>query len=222
MSFGTLSLTIAIGLAMPALSGCTQPLKSQNLRLITENSGLRDQLAEAQAALDASDRERIGLSNEAARLRMANQDLHDQVDRMTEQSEQPPDAGGFGGIPGVTQDVRSGEVAAIVEGDVLFASGQATLRTGAKSTLDQIAGVLNSTYAGLTVRIEGHTDTDPIRKSQWKTNDRLSCERAMAVKDYLQSKGVAADGMYVAGFGSTRGKATKEQSRRVEIVVILK
>jgi chemotaxis protein MotB len=123
-------------------------------------------------------------------------------------------------IEGVTGRVRPGEIVAEVAGDTLFASGSVALRNEAKRTLDSIAQALNSRYATNKIRIEGHTDSDPIVKSAWKTNDRLSAERAMAVKTYLESKGVAGDRMYIAGFGDARPRGSKAQSRRVEIVVL--
>ena len=88
-------------------------------------------------------------------------------------------------------------------------------------TLDQVAGVLNSTHAGRTIRIAGHTDTDPIRKSGYKSNYHLGFERGFAVREYLISRGVAADRVYLASHGPDEPQGSKAQSRRVEIVVIM-
>lgn len=204
-------LGLAAGLFL--LTGCNNNMKSENERLLAENQSLRDQLGDQESALQSLDAERAELVAENSRLRMEREDLR---------SQQPAGGGtGFDNIPGVQGERRAGgEVAAVVEGDILFASGSATLRNSAKQTLDRVIGVLNSTYSGQMIRIEGHTDADPIRKSGWKTNDRLSCERALSVKEYLESKGVAGSRIHVAGFGSTKPRETKEKSRRVEIVVI--
>ena len=75
-------------------------------------------------------------------------------------------------------------------------------------------------YSNRLIRISGHSDSDPIKKSQWKTNERLSAERALTVEEYLANKGVSNDSMYVAAFGSSRPLETKKSSRRVEIVVL--
>jgi flagellar motor protein MotB len=95
-----------------------------------------------------------------------------------------------------------------------------TLRAAALKTLDEIAGVLKREYAGHVIRIEGYTDSDPIRRSKWKDNLELSLQRAAAVHRHLSSKGVPEENMYAAGFGAKKPQATKAKSRRVEIVVI--
>ncbi|MCL4196774.1 MAG: OmpA family protein [Phycisphaerales bacterium] len=195
-------------------TGCNNKIKDENGRLLNENAALRDQLAEMEDALQSAERQRAELAAEASRYRQENQSLQSRA-------SQPQQNTGFEGISGVKGEFRPGEVAAVVEGDVLFDSGKVTLKAAAKASLDKLAGVLNSQYGGKTIRIEGHTDTDPIKKSEWKTNDRLACERAMAVKEYLSSKGVDGSRMYVAGWGPNKPKSSKAQSRRVEVVVML-
>lgn len=209
-----MGLMVLVALAMGA-TGCNNSLKDENSRLHGENAALRDQLAEMEDALQSAERQRAELAAEASRYRQENQALSA---RSSQPTQRPT---GFENISGVSGEFRPGEVAAIVEGDVLFDSGKVVLKAAAKASLDKVAGVLNSQYSGKTIRIEGHTDTDPIKKSEWKTNDRLACERAMAVKEYLVSKGVAGSRMYVAGLGPNRPKASKEKSRRVEVVVML-
>ena len=107
-----------------------------------------------------------------------------------------------------------------VAGDVLFASGQVALRKEGKDELDKIAKSLNSKYSSNRVRIEGHTDSDPIKKSKWPSNEALSQARADEVKKYLSSKGVSSDRIATVGMGATKPKATKVASRRVDIVVV--
>jgi flagellar motor protein MotB len=69
--------------------------------------------------------------------------------------------------------------------------------------------------------VEGHTDSDPIKVSQWKSNQELSEARADAVKKYLVSKGVDANSVSTSGLGSSRPKSNdKAANRRVEIVVV--
>jgi chemotaxis protein MotB len=103
---------------------------------------------------------------------------------------------------------------------VLFDSGKATLKSTAKAKLDKVAQVIKSQYGGQTIRVEGYTDTDPIKKSGWKTNERLSGERAMAVEEYLVSRGLSKDQIYYAGFGASHQRTSKKDSRRVEIVIL--
>ncbi|MCK4871678.1 MAG: OmpA family protein [Phycisphaerales bacterium] len=188
----------------------TALLEAENQEYLDANERLKYELAAAVDQRDQAVRRAQAVVDENNKLRT----------ELDEQRARPRT--GFEGIKGVSGTTRPGEVVAEVAGDVLFASGSATLRSAAKRTLDRIAHVLNTTYAGHNIRIEGHTDTDPISKSAWKTNDRLSAERAMAVKAYLATKGVDGARIYIGGFGDTRTRATKEASRRVEIVVLAK
>ena len=120
------------------------------------------------------------------------------------------------------RDGNTGRMVAEIAGDVLFASGQATIKTDAKKQLDRIAKSLNGKFSGASIRIEGHTDSDPLvkQKAKWGSNQALSEARADAVKNYLSQKGVSSSRISTTGLGSTQPKSTKAQSRRVEIVVL--
>jgi outer membrane protein OmpA-like peptidoglycan-associated protein len=121
-----------------------------------------------------------------------------------------------------TADPVAGTVTVRVPGDVLFDPGQAMIRSTARTTLDNVAAALRKDYPGKQIRVEGHTDADPIRVSKWKSNQELSEARAKAVKDYLASKGVSATTLTTQGFGADRpkSKTDKAMNRRVEIVVV--
>ncbi|MFG0329636.1 MAG: flagellar motor protein MotB [Phycisphaerales bacterium] len=209
-------LVAALALFAGMSTGCKNNLKAERDQLFEENVSLRDQVTQLSDALESCERDRNDLAQANSEFRMENEDLKSQLAGAGERG-----ATGFENIPGVTGEFRPGEVTAIVESDLLFDSGSATLKSGARQSLDRVVSVLNSTYSGRKIRVEGHTDSDPIRKSQWKTNDRLSCERAMSVKEHLENHGIASNRMYVAGFGNSRPKGTKKDSRRVEIVVVL-
>jgi len=128
---------------------------------------------------------------------------------------------GFENIKDVEAERVGNTVTVRVASDILFSSGKIDLKSTAQTTLNDVAGVLNSKYGGKTIRVEGYTDTDPIRKSSWKDNLDLSLQRAAAVHRYLQTRGVSADRMYAAGFGESQPLGSKSASRRVEIVVVL-
>src|SRR5258708_6437582 len=78
----------------------------------------------------------------------------------------------------------------ILRSDVFFGAGQATLLPEAKKSLGKVTAALKKEYARKPIRIEGHTDSDPIRKSHWKSNQELSEKRADAVREFLVSKGI--------------------------------
>ncbi len=126
--------------------------------------------------------------------------------------------------PGVSLESNPEGIVFSVEGEVLFASGQAQITAEGERTLRQLVSALSS--QGKKLRIEGHTDNDPIQRSQWRTNLRLSVERSIAVAEFLSSAGMSADRIAVAGYGEHRTKAPndtpegKRQNRRVEILVL--
>ncbi|MCA9286269.1 MAG: OmpA family protein [Phycisphaerales bacterium] len=204
-------LAVVGGVAL--LAGCDNKQKDEVSLLTEENQTLRTQLDERNRALDASDADRRQQA-----LRVA--DLERQLAAQPASSPNTPTgATGFEGIEGVTTAVGPGEITATVEGDVLFDSGKTTLKASAKKSLDQIAQVLKTTYAGKEIVIEGHTDTDPIKRSGFKTNYHLGFERAFAVREFLISKGVTAERISLSSFGPNQPLGSKAKSRRVEVVV---
>jgi len=130
--------------------------------------------------------------------------------------------GGSEEVRGVTVVQTAEGVAFRVAGGVLFASGQNVLSEGGKRTLDELVGSLQ----GRKLRVEGHTDATPIRRSRWGTNLRLSLERAMSVADYLIASGLSKSDVSAAGYGPNRpavegsSKEALQQNRRVEILMI--
>ena len=104
--------------------------------------------------------------------------------------------------------------------DVLFDTGSATLKPGAREKLARVAGVLLA-HPGLNVAIEGHTDSVGTESS----NQRLSEQRAQAVHDYLVTQGIPQRAVGTSGFGESQPVASndtaagRQQNRRVELVV---
>lgn len=104
--------------------------------------------------------------------------------------------------------------------DVLFDSAKATLRAGAREKLAKVSGIILA-HPGLKLEIEGHTDS--VGGDEY--NQRLSEQRANAVRDYLIHEGIKADAITAKGFGKTRPVASnatpegRQRNRRVEMVV---
>jgi OmpA-OmpF porin, OOP family len=105
-------------------------------------------------------------------------------------------------------------------GDVLFDTGQATLKPGAASTIDRLATFLQQS-PDRSVAIEGHTDS----MGSDAYNLSLSENRANSVKAALMSKGIGADRIVAVGKGEgvpiagNDNAAGRQQNRRVEIIV---
>lgn len=102
----------------------------------------------------------------------------------------------------------------MTEDAVTFASGRAVLNSNTQNTLTQVASVLkesDDTY----VYIEGHTD--PVGETAY--NQQLSEKRAVAVKDYFESQGIASDRLFAIGWGEEKPLPIENNSaqRRVEL-----
>jgi outer membrane protein OmpA-like peptidoglycan-associated protein len=104
--------------------------------------------------------------------------------------------------------------------DVLFDTGSATLKPGAREKLARVSGILLS-HPELKVQVEGHTDSI----GDQNLNQRLSENRADAVRSYLVTQGIASSAVTTKGFGqgqpvaSNDTAAGRQQNRRVELVV---
>jgi len=104
--------------------------------------------------------------------------------------------------------------------DVLFDTGKFTLKPGARERLARVAGILQA-YPGLRVQIEGHTDSTGTPEF----NQRLSEQRAEAVRQFLETQGVNRDLVTAQGFGQTAPVASndtaagRQLNRRVDLVV---
>ena len=116
----------------------------------------------------------------------------------------------------------------VLQGRVLFRSGQVELTPSGKATLRKIASSLKRNYPGRYIQIAGHTDSQPIRKTRhlWKSNWELSAARALSVLHFLLDECNLGPGrVYVAGYGSSRPVASnntppgRSQNRRVEIII---
>jgi len=124
-------------------------------------------------------------------------------------------------IPGADVTRTDDSLRVNFQGQFLFASGKSTLESGAYDRLDQLATTLNN-YPRSRVKISGHTDD----RGDDQSNQRLSEERADAVREYLVHQGVNAARVSAIGMGESRPLASNDteagrlQNRRVEIEIV--
>jgi|LakMenEpi03Aug12_release.lakeMendotaPanAssembly.Ray.scaffolds.fasta_scaffold338601_2 flagellar motor protein MotB len=187
----------ALQAQLASMAEAQKTLSAENERLRNENRDLSGRAVDA-AAL-AADRQKI--ADLLARYRQAAPTTQNGVELI-----QTPEG-----------------VAFRVAGNVLFAPGQNTLSESGKRTLTDIATQL----ADRRVRVEGHTDDQPIERSAWGTNLRLSVERSMVVADYLTAAaGLRKSNVSVAGYSEYRpavegrDDAARAKNRRVEILML--
>jgi outer membrane protein OmpA-like peptidoglycan-associated protein len=163
----------------------------------------------------------------AAQLGLANQKLAQQGQQLTTEREAraasdkraAQAAADLAKIASVKQETRG--MVITLSGGVLFASGKSDLLGDAQVKLNSVADSLTQQDPDSKMVVEGHTD------SQGKVayNQDLSQRRAQVVRDYLVTRGIAADRVTSQGFGSSRSVADnsspegRANNRRVEIVV---
>jgi OOP family OmpA-OmpF porin len=109
----------------------------------------------------------------------------------------------------------------IVLHDVNFDFDKSAIRPDARAILDGDISILQK-HPGVHVLCIGHTDS----KGTVPYNQRLSMRRAVAVRNYLVSKGIPATATTVEGRGESQPVATnatdegRAENRRVELRVL--
>lgn len=105
--------------------------------------------------------------------------------------------------------------------NVFFETGKAVLRSDSYPELDKIVDILLKN-ASLVIEIQGHTDNVGSNES----NQKLSQDRAEAVRKYLLSKKVQNERVTSIGYGEMRPVATNDteegraQNRRVQLSIV--
>jgi outer membrane protein OmpA-like peptidoglycan-associated protein len=104
--------------------------------------------------------------------------------------------------------------------DVLFDTGKYSLKQNTQISLAKVAGILQA-YPGLKLQVEGYTDS--VGGEAY--NQKLSENRADAVRDFLLAQGVSHDNITSTGYGESNPVADnstasgRSQNRRVQLVV---
>lgn len=112
-----------------------------------------------------------------------------------------------------------------VRDTVFFERGSAELNKESAQIMMQLGKILNDMPN--MIRIEGHTDNDPIHTEKFPSNWELSTTRAINVLHYLiESVKMSPERLSAAGYGEYKPIApntderSKAQNRRVDIVVL--
>jgi len=122
---------------------------------------------------------------------------------------------------GVQVNRQGNDLNLIMPGNITFAVSKSDIRSDFYSVLNSVGQALKQ-YDQTTVRISGFTDsTGPL-----SFNQRLSEDRANAVRTYLLAQGIASDRIDSAGYGpanpiaSNASEEGRQANRRVEIKLI--
>jgi chemotaxis protein MotB len=135
---------------------------------------------------------------------------------------------------GLDGDLKAGKIGLKLEGRGLvislreatfFASGDDAVATGSEPILAKIAAEIQGFSNPL--RLEGHTDSQPIHNSRFRSNWALSAARSIAMLELLQKKfGIAPERMSVAGYAenapvdSNDTDEGRARNRRVDLVIL--
>ena len=143
-------------------------------------------------------------------------------DKVLDKDDKCPDVAGTAannGCPEVSDEVikRLNDYAKTI----LFDSGKASFKQQTYPVLQAMVAILKE-YPGSRFSLEGHTDSDGTDVA----NQKLSEDRAGAVKNYLGENGIESDRLSSVGFGESKPidtnktKAGKANNRRVEVKLV--
>ncbi len=119
----------------------------------------------------------------------------------------------------------------VFQSELFFDAGSATLKPDGRTELDKLAVVLGDLGREIPpdipwiLRVDGHTDTRRIATAQFPSNWHLSTARAVAVVEYLITRGLAADRIAATGFGefqpldTTASDEAFARNRRIEFKI---
>jgi outer membrane protein OmpA-like peptidoglycan-associated protein len=124
-------------------------------------------------------------------------------------------------VPGAEVTPAGEGILVKFDSGILFGFGKSDLTPTAKQSIDKLAASLNK-YPNTNITVVGHTDaigSDAV-------NDKLSLDRASAVRTYAASQGVDYNRMQIEGKGKNEPIASNDtdagraKNRRVEVVIV--
>ncbi len=213
---------------LAAERGATARAQNQVELLNEQIRALRRQLAALEDALSASesrDREsQARIAELGSRLNVAL------AQRVQELARYRSDFfGRLRQIIGARSDIRIVGDRFVLQSEVLFAAGSAALKPEAGPEIDRIAGAILDISKEIpadipwVLRVDGHTDARPIQSPQFPSNWALSAARAIAVVQYLRTKGIPPQRLLAGAFGefqpldSGTSEEAYSRNRRIEM-----
>ena len=114
------------------------------------------------------------------------------------------------------------------QSELLFESGSASLDPAGQTQLRELARTLENVAGRIppevdwVLRVDGHTDRQPVRDGSFRSNWELSVARAISVIDFLTRQGITPEHLAAAGFGEYRpidprdDEVAYRRNRRIE------
>ncbi len=131
-----------------------------------------------------------------------------------------------GELDGITSKMTDKGLLLTFDDKYLFAPASAYLDKGAKKLLDKVGVLICKKFVLHAMRVEGHTDSDPIKSTQYPSNWELSSARASSVVRYLIDRFKFSPSLFSAiGYADTRPLESAispkdPANRRVEILIL--
>jgi chemotaxis protein MotB len=119
----------------------------------------------------------------------------------------------------------------VFQSEVLFPSGSAELEPTGLIQIANVADALREIGEKIPkeidwiLQVDGHTDTRPIRTPQFRSNWELSSARAIAVVEFLHSRGIPYERLAARGFAefqpleSGGDQSSLAKNRRIELKI---
>jgi OOP family OmpA-OmpF porin len=193
--------------------------KEKNLAMKSQEklNMTKDELETTQSALEKEKETQLSLAKTAEEL-ASEKDKLEAEKSLNEKYEE------------ARKTFSSNEAEVYKQGDALlirlkgieFPSAKATIQSKSYPLLSKVEKVVEEFGAGAEVTISGHTDSIGGKT----VNNRLSKDRALAVKEYLQANGGGIEtNIETTGYGDEKPLATNKtasgraQNRRVDIII---
>ncbi len=232
------ALIFVVAVIVTLATGCVSADRHQR-----EVSALQNRLENEVRALSETERELEEMGRAYRQKTAELEDVRSEAEELTELSQRLRQAEEerkrrleemedlVRDISGMTiQDRAEGDFI-VIENEILFDPGQNELKEDAKETIkDSVVPYITEQLARngeQLVRVDGHTDGQPIVVSPWDDNHHLSVMRAHSVMRFLVEEGVPEQNLFLAGFGPNQPiieppepEADVPENRRVEILLV--
>lgn len=210
--------------------------EAENRKLMSRLMAMQDDLQEKEDRLKLMEKE---LNQKEANLNLLKDELEAREARVQELEEiitQKDEAvtalrekvksalTGFSD-KGITVEQKGGRVYVSMEAKLLFASGSTKVESEGSKAVKQLAKALED-VEDITILVEGHTDTDPIKTASIQDNWDLSVKRATSVvRMLLNNSEINPSILTAAGRGehfpvaSNETAEGKAKNRRIEVIL---
>jgi len=202
--------------------------KAQVTLLNSQLAALREQLARIEEALEISETKDKEQKAQIADLgRRLNQALAQKVQELQQYRSDF-----FGQLREVLKNKPGISVVGdrfVFQSEVLFGLGQAELGEQGRESMAAFAQTLLEIAKDIpekidwVLRVDGHTDKQPINTSRFPSNWELSIARALSVTKYLIARGIPPERLAPTGFGEFQPLDPREdeiaylRNRRIEL-----